>query len=173
MSKRREPETVVFDVDHQDHVTRHRFVSDREGPIVDETLRDYLPEEYLMALKDCLGDALAQITVGGDLATSVDYGNKAGAFCSIKVTFGNNEKDLTTAHGIARDIAHKFTQEDQAKMEEILNQARGISPRKTIAKVNSDEIIAKEPETTGNLPSSEAKPISIKVPRKARPSYKR
>jgi len=119
----REPEVLV--VDHStDKIKEWRYAYDEEGALTDQSRESPLPEELMAKLEKHLGDAGAQVTVSADLATSVDYGNKAGAFVSIKITCNNSENDILAVHDIARDWVETLVSDNQSRMQGLLDNAR-------------------------------------------------
>jgi hypothetical protein len=127
---KKEVEVEVVDHSLRDGVVEHRFASDQHGGLTDETRADNLPEDIVGKLAKHLGDAQAQVTVGADLTTSVDFGNKAGAFVSVKVTCNNSEADISAALDIARELAEQKVAENHTRMSELLDEARGMVSEK-------------------------------------------
>lgn len=100
-------------------------------------------------LAGCLGDAQAQVTVSADLGFN-NYGTKAGSFVSVKVTCGNNEKDIEEALNIARAIAESKVKENFARMEEVLTEALRPAESKVPTKAlgQNPTTVPKQPLTT-------------------------
>jgi hypothetical protein len=118
----KEPETLVVDHSGVDKVKEWRYAAFDTMSLRDSNRETPIPEEWMAKLAGCLGDAQAQVTVSADLGSN-NYGTKAGSFVSVKVTCGNNEKDIGSALDIAREIAESKVQENFKRMQDVLDSA--------------------------------------------------
>lgn len=120
--------TEIVDVGLLSHWKRTRSFEEKDyGEVVwsaNQFRTDLLPEEYMEKLEKFLGDGNATITVSQDLTTSEDFGNKAGAFVSVKVTCGNDEDNIRGAHSIARELVKDLVAEDYVESKKMLDDTR-------------------------------------------------
>lgn len=159
--------TIVVDNHLDDHVIQSRSLSvdDGRSVVADESAVDYLPEECMEKLEDCLGDGLASVSVSGDMAHN-DYGTKAGTHVSVRVTCGNNESDILKAHAIARDIVECLVDENLDRMMQLLDQRE--TKKEQLTKVNSPQ-----PLPTGRVAPARAA-TSLQQPQPlGKPNFRR
>jgi hypothetical protein len=75
-----------------------------------------LPEDLMAALEEYLGDALAKVTVGGELGHSKEYGCKAQAFVSISVHCNSDEQTIKEVKDLLQEKVRAYVDEDLAEM---------------------------------------------------------
>jgi hypothetical protein len=113
--------TEIRDVGLLDKVTRHRdwTVIHEDGRIYgkSQSQQHPLPEEVMPNLESHIGDGESKVTVGGELAHSIEFGCKASAFVSVSVTCSSNSADIQAVHDILQPWVQKLTSEDLAKMK--------------------------------------------------------
>lgn len=114
-----EPVSEIEDVSMIDRVVRRRCTISKDGVIDEEEVVDTLPEDLVAKLSELLGDGKARVTVGAELASSVDYGNKAQAFVSISVACDSAEDNINEAHNIIYMMAKKLVVKDHHSMSKV------------------------------------------------------
>ena len=113
-------DSVLLDVSLRDRVIRRRNGATADDQVLHQeryqTLNEVFTEEQMSSLDELTGDAKARVTVSADLASSIEFGNKAGAMVSISVTCDNSEEAIRGVHEITHPIAKELVQEDLAAM---------------------------------------------------------
>jgi hypothetical protein len=146
----------VLDVGLVDGVTRIRgwSVKQEDGKVTtrEQYQQHSILEVYMAALEPHIGDALAKVTVGAELAHSKDYGCKAQSFVSVSVTCNNSEDDITAVHNIIQPLARKLVNEDLEQMKEDRDAHLG---------------------QTSSPPRASAKPVAATPPGAPRPAFRR
>lgn len=157
-------ETSVFDVSMQEKYWRRKYVEDQEGPLYGESWggfpADILPEDIMGKIQEHLGDGNATVSVGADLADSIEYGNKAGAFFSVTVKCNNDESDIGEVHDHLSEYVRYTIEADLEEVKKIRNASMGIAP----APVNSAPAGKKVPPTTARPNKKSAAPKGVKRP---------
>jgi len=128
----------VFDVGMLDCVVRHRSWNIDLGSTRatrNQHLHTSIPENIMSALEEHLGDGLAKVTVGCELAHNKEFGCKAQSFVSVSVTCGNNEHDINAVHGIVQSLARQLTNTDLEAMK--LDRDAHMTGSATTARVSS------------------------------------
>lgn len=112
--------TEVLDVGQLDKVTRLRSweLEGADGHFTtrNQTRQDAIPEDLMAGLEDEIGDGLAKVTVGAELAHSKDYGCKAQAFVSISVHCNNDDDTIGRVHGKLHDKTRELANQDLKDM---------------------------------------------------------
>ena len=110
-------------VDLQDKVMRDKYVSDKESDLHRESsttnLQEGLGAKVMSEIRDYMGDGLAKVTVGAELTSSIEYGNKAGAFCSVTATCDNHMEAVKAVHDILQRWAKSQVELDTHEMVEL------------------------------------------------------
>jgi hypothetical protein len=112
------PDVEILDVSLTEMITRRRYVIHKHGT-TEEEAQDPLPEEIMSMLDELTGDAKGRVTVGAELASSIEFGFKAGAFVSIGVSCDSSEEAIEGVHDILHGLAQKLVVDDHAKMSEL------------------------------------------------------
>ena len=109
----------LIDVSLRDWVRRSLTTEDNEGNVEEEILLDPLPEDLMTELEQYAGDGLGKVSVGGDLATSVNFGFKAGASVHIGVTCDSNLDTMMAVHDLLQPRVEEILTRDHARMAAI------------------------------------------------------
>jgi len=158
--------TEVLDVGQLDKISRRRGweLEGEDGLLTarSQTKHEDIPEELMSTLAEEIGDGLAKVTVGAELAHSKDYGCKAQAFVSISVHCNNDDETIDRVQSHLHDMARRYANEDLVDMVEdrdrYMTEAATKKPEGKLAR------------TKGKAPSPGVKPTN-KV--RARPAYRR
>lgn len=135
-----------------------------------QSLQQPIPEEIMSKLQTHLGDALAKVTVGGELGHSRDYGCKAQSFVSISVHCNNEESAIEATHEILHGVVRRLVNEDLEAMKEDRDKHLGApaTPPPPVGRVA--QMPAAKTTKPRTQPKTEKKPSK---PRVARPSFRR
>lgn len=138
-------------------VSRKRWASDAEGDLVNEQLDDYaheqIPEELMSQLAELVGDGGANITIGADLTTSIEFGCKAGAFVSVRLTCDNSMEAVEAVHDLVTPWVQSTVEKDYEKMADIRAQALGHTSEEAPSVPSKAKTTAKKPIGMKNKPS--------------------
>jgi len=118
------------DVGMLERVSRERYVTSKdEGDYHRQQsvtyVRDTLPEEIMSKIEEHVGDGEGSVVVSAELATSVDFGCKAGAFVSIKLACNNTVDDALAVHDIIQPLVAEAVEEDYKHMEHLRDRILG------------------------------------------------
>lgn len=147
--------TDYVDVELRDHVRRNMSVEDPEGVIHNQEIVGFLSEELeegiMSKLQEHLGDGEAKVVVGADLALS-DYGNKAGAFCSVSVACNNNLEDIQAVHDIIHPYVRQQVEQDLLEVEAIRARVMGGAKEAPVKTAKPATAKAKKRPQAGKAP---------------------
>jgi hypothetical protein len=154
----------VRDVGMIDQISRHRGweVDHGNGNTSrrNQNQQHSIPEDIMAELEQHIGDAQAKITVGAELAHSIEYGCKAKAFVSVSATCNNSEESITAVHGIIQPLARFLVNEDLDKMKGDRDAHMGTTP-------------AVEGKVSAPPQATAKGKVSAKPPAVQRPSFRR
>lgn len=121
-----EPEvTEYLEIGQVDRVYRFRGWETEDGEDGNafvtkrnQSRNDILPEDLMAKLEEHLGDALAKVTVGGELGHSKEYGCRAKAFVSISVHCNSDEQTIAAVKGLLQEKVRDYVNGDIVEMME-------------------------------------------------------
>lgn len=123
------PDVTLLDVNLTEKIYLRRWwEADEERN--EEEAYESLPEDIVSKLDELTGDMKGRVTVGAELASSIEFGMKAGAFVSIGVTCDSNEENLEQVHEVLYPLAQRLCIEDHAAMSEVRDSM--LSPTKRL-----------------------------------------
>lgn len=158
--------TEVLDVGQVDKIVRHRgweVEVDERLTQRNQSRQEGLPEELMVTLADEIGDGLAKVTVGSELAHSKEYGCKAQAFVSISVHCNNDDSTIERVQSHLHAMTRKLAVQDLEEM--ITDRDRFLhDPGGRLARGGD------RPATKSLTPTAG---VSPKIKARPRPSYKR
>lgn len=133
------PDITLNDISLVEQIRCRRWVEDADGERTEEEAQLPLPEDVVSKMEELAGDMKGRITVGAELASSVEFGFKAGAFCSIGVSCDSSEEVLEEAHGVLYPLAERLVIEDHYHMSQLrdamlprdkqLGEAANVAPQ--------------------------------------------
>jgi hypothetical protein len=113
------PDITLNDVSLVEQIYCRRYVADADGELTEEEAHVPLPEDVVAKMEELSGDMKGRVTVGVELASSVEFGFKAGAFCSIGVSCDSSEGTLEEVHSLLFPLAQKMVIEDHYHMSQV------------------------------------------------------
>lgn len=87
-----------------------------------ELFQEGLPEGWMDAYKEVVGDGQASVTVGTDMGLK-DFGNGATATVFVKLTCGQDQQSLNRAAELATGLAIHYADQARSMAETRLQQA--------------------------------------------------
>jgi len=112
------PENKLLDVSLTEQIYLRR-AWEVDGVVHEEEAHEPLPEDIVSKLEELTGDMKGRVTVGAELASSIEFGFKAGAFCSIGVSCDSSEDAMEETHGVIFPLAERLVTADHEVMSKI------------------------------------------------------
>lgn len=115
-------EHELVDPGSNERLVQRMTAISKQGEIHELSRQDGLPEDVMSVLEPYVGDGKASVTVGAELASSVEFGYKAQAFVSMTATCNNNLDDMAAVAGILKTATHRLVQSDHEEIGAIRDQ---------------------------------------------------
>jgi hypothetical protein len=110
-------ETYYLGVGLTDGILRMREIADGQTGTVEQR-HDPIPEDLMTELEDFSGNGKGRVTVGGELASSVEFGFKAQSFVSISVTCDSSLSACEAVHDLIQPVVKRLVEQDHKEMSE-------------------------------------------------------
>ena len=87
-----------------------------DGHVERKTYNGNIPEELMDQFADLVGNGLARISVGADIAQK-DYGNGTGGSVTVTVTCNQDGETMARATALAQSCARTWCKQHQEQMQ--------------------------------------------------------
>ena len=106
---------------------------------------EVLEEEMMSKIEELTGNGEGRVTCSANLDSSVEYGNKAGAFFSVSVNCNGDLETVHKVHDILAPFIRKIVEQDCGEMRAIRDEMIGLKPKVSTPTVASAPTKAAKP----------------------------